>query len=97
MPDLLAGSDRVQRAHDHLPGASAMGVFCQAVFEQLCVSQDDPELVVQEVEEFCQVTVSDSGLRIQSGHDDEFRLSDADPGPRETPRGVCWRRAKGCR
>jgi hypothetical protein len=48
------------------------------------------------VEEFCQVTVSNSGLRVQSGHDD-FRLSDADPDPRERPRGVRWRRAKGYR
>ena len=97
MPDLLAGPNRVQGAYDNLPGAGAMSIFFPTMFQQFRVGQNDPELVVQEVEEFCQVTVSDSGLRIQSGHDDEFRLSDADPGPRETPRGVCWRRAKGCR
>ena len=68
MPDLLARSNGVQGAHHNLTGPGAMGVFGKAVLQQFCVGQDDPELVVQEVEQFCQVTVGNSDLRVQSGH-----------------------------
>ena len=57
VPDLLAGSNRVQGAHHHLACPGAVRVFRQAVFQQLRIGQDDPELVVQEMEKFCQVAV----------------------------------------
>ena len=69
MPDLLARSNGVQGAHHYLTGPGAMSVFGKAVLQQFCVGQNDPELVVQEVKQFCQVTVGNSGLRVQSGHD----------------------------
>ena len=68
MPDSLAGANRIECAHDHLTCSGTVSIFGQAVLEEFRVSQNDPELVVQEVEEFCQVGVRDSGLRIQSGH-----------------------------
>ncbi len=60
MADLLAGSNRVQRAHHDLPCSRAMSVFREAVFEQFRVRQNDPELVVQEMEESCQLAVRNS-------------------------------------
>ena len=89
MPDLLARSNGVQGAHHDLACPGPMGVFGKTVLQQFCVGQNDPELVVQEVEEFCQVTVSNSGLRSQSGHDDEVQaVRRRSWSSRDTPRGA---------
>lgn len=51
MTNALAGADGVKSAHDHLTGTGAVRVFRKAVLQQFGVRQDDPELVIQEVEE----------------------------------------------
>lgn len=68
MTNLLAGSNRLQGTRHDLPGSGAMGVFREAVLEQLSIGQNDPELIVQEVKEFCQVTVGHR-VFIYAGHD----------------------------
>ena len=68
VPYLLTGANRIQRAHDHLTSPRTVRVFRKAVLKQLSVGQNDPELIVQEVKEFCQVTVGNSCLRVQAGH-----------------------------
>src|SRR5688572_14495974 len=88
MPDLLAGSNSVQCANDHLPRPGAVSVFGQAVLQQLRICQDDPQLVDQQVEQFCQVTVRNSGLRVQSGHDEVQAVRRRFCSSRDTPRGA---------
>ena len=67
LPELLRRPDGVQGAADHLAGAGSMGLFGQTVLKEFGIGQDDPELVVQEMEELGQVVVG-TGPRVQSGH-----------------------------
>ena len=57
MPDLLTGSDRVEGTHHDLAGPRAVRVFGELVLEEFGVGQNDPELIVQQVKEFREVTV----------------------------------------
>jgi hypothetical protein len=68
VPDSLARANRFKGTHHHLPCPGAMGVFGQAMLEQLSVGQDDAQLIVQKVKEFCQVRVGDRRLLVNPGH-----------------------------
>jgi len=52
---LLDGRDRVEGTGHHLPGASPLRLVNQPGLEQLRVGEDDPELVVEAVEDLRQV------------------------------------------
>lgn len=57
LSDFPGGSHRVEHAGDDLRRARTARLIAGSRFEQLRVRQDDPELVVQLVEQVAQITV----------------------------------------
>ena len=49
--EILNGRDRFKRTGDHLASASSLGFLGQLGLEQLGVGEDDPQLVVEPVED----------------------------------------------
>lgn len=92
LSDLLRRADGVEGAAHDLAGAGAMGVFGQTVLEQFGIGQNDPELVVQEMEELGQFTVgTDPHVRCRHGRvrrdcADQFRRLAAEPAARRPAR-----------
>lgn len=51
LPDRFRGSHRIESARDELRRACSIGVVGGFCLEQLGVGEDDPELIVQAMEE----------------------------------------------
>ncbi|MBZ5558507.1 MAG: hypothetical protein LAO77_14645 [Acidobacteriia bacterium] len=49
--DFLGGAHRLERARDNLARSRPIHVVGRFRFEQFCVRQDDPELIVEAVEQ----------------------------------------------
>src|SRR5207249_5268773 len=62
---LFGGAHCFERARHDLRGACAVGVIADLRFEELGVSEDDPQLVIQAVEEETQFGCVGHGLRPQ--------------------------------
>ena len=85
--ELFGGAHRFEHAGYHLGGARPMNIIGRLFFQELGVRENDPELIVQTMEEDSQ----DLGL---IGHVDWLCSPEAAPAPRRRQAGL--RSSAGC-